>query len=78
MAGDVATTSGSDLVNWTNSSVYLTNTDAASWGNVDFAGFGGTIARAVPEPTTYGAVLLGCGLAFFAYRRQRAGRDAAP
>lgn len=70
MAGDVRASSGSDLVNWNNSSVYLTNTDPNTWGNVDFAGFGGTIARAVPEPQSYGCVLLGTGFVLAALRRR--------
>jgi len=71
MAGDVTATKASDLVNWNNSSVYLTNTDPNSWGNMDFMGFGAQISRPVPEPSTYGALLLGVGLVFFGVRRWR-------
>lgn len=67
MAGDVTATTSSDLVNWNNSNVYLTNTDSSTWGNVDFAGFGAQIARPVPEAQFYGfsvvAVLLALQLA---------------
>jgi len=76
MAGDVTASSGSDLVNWNNSSVYLTNTDPNSWGNMDFMGFGAQISRPVPEPSTYGALFLGAGLACFGLRRWRALRAA--
>lgn len=72
MAGDVSANTASDLVNWNNSSVYHTNTDPNSWGNVDFMGFGAQISKPVPEPSTYGALLLGAGLAFFGRRRWRA------
>ena len=76
MAGDVAVSTSSDLVNWNNSSVYLTNTDATTWGNMDFMGFGAQISRNVPEPSTYGAILFGSGLLFFGLRRWRAARLA--
>lgn len=62
MAGDVSASSGSDLVNWNNSTVYSTTTDPNGWGNADFAAFGGTIARAVPEPQFYGGALLALGV----------------
>jgi len=77
MAGDVAASTSSDLVNWKNSSVYLTNTDATTWGNMDFMGFGAQISRPVPEPSTYGALFLGAALAFFGLRRWRTNRVAA-
>jgi hypothetical protein len=76
MAGDVTASSSTDLVNWNNSSVYRTNTDPTTWGNMDFMGFGAQISRPVPEPSTYGALLLGAGLAFFGLRRWRAARRA--
>ncbi|HLP25649.1 MAG TPA: PEP-CTERM sorting domain-containing protein [Acidobacteriota bacterium] len=76
MAGDVSANSASDLVNWNNSSVYLTNTDPNSWGNMDFMGFGAQISRPVPEPSTYGALFIGASLALFGLRRWRALRNA--
>ncbi|MBI2514292.1 MAG: PEP-CTERM sorting domain-containing protein [Opitutae bacterium] len=76
MAGDVTASTSSDLVNWNNSSVYLTNTDPTTWGNMDFMGFGAQISRPVPEPSTYGALLLGAGLALFGIRRWRMHRVA--
>lgn len=63
MAGDVTASSGSDLVNWSDSSVYRTDTDASTWGNADFAGFGAQIARPVPESPVYGALVLVLGAA---------------
>jgi len=71
MAGDVSTSSGSDLVNWNNSTVYSTNTDPNAWGNADFAGFGGTIARAVPEPPFYGFALLAIGVLARGLKKKR-------
>lgn len=76
MAGDVTAASGSDLVNWNNTSVYQTDTDGATWGNMDFMGFGAQISKPVPEPSTYGALFIGVGLAFFSFRRWRAQRAA--
>ncbi|MBX3737768.1 MAG: hypothetical protein KF715_13815 [Candidatus Didemnitutus sp.] len=75
MAGDVTASSGSDLVNWNNSSVYSTDTDSSTWGNADFAAFGGTIARAVPESQFYGGALLSFGVLIGAlHKRRRASR----
>lgn len=74
MAGDVAANTGSDLVNWNNSSTYATNTDAATWGNVDFAGFGARIAKPVPEPQKYGFTALIAALLAHATLRFRASR----
>ncbi len=76
MAGDVTAGSASDLVNWNNDCVYLTNTDANTWGNMDFMGFGAQISRPVPEPSTYGVLFLGAGLAIFGLRRWRQSRVA--
>lgn len=75
MAGDVAVNSASDLVNWNNSSVYKTNTDGGgdNWGNVDFMGFGGQISRPVPEPSTYGIILMSLMTGGF-YLRRRYGK----
>lgn len=73
MAGDVSASRGSDLVNWNNGWVYDTDTEAGDWGNADFAGLGARIARPVPEPRTYGAVLLAvASLWLFAQRRRLA------
>lgn len=71
MAGDVSASSANDLVNWNNTAVFRTDTDAATWGNVDFAGFGGQLARPVPEPRTYGALLLASLIVALGLRRRR-------
>jgi len=70
MAGDVAPASAANLVNWNNATYYPTNTDPAGYGNMDFMGFGAQISRPVPEPSTYGAILLGLTVAFFGWRRR--------
>lgn len=71
MAGDVAPTTAANLVNWNSTTYYPTNTDPAGYGNMDFMGFGAQISRPVPEPSTYGAIFLGLGVAFFGWRRWR-------
>jgi len=76
MAGDVTPANATDLVNWNNTTYYPTNTDPAGYGNMDFMGFGAQISRPVPEPSTYGAILLGGCVAFFAVRRWRVNRSA--
>lgn len=77
MAGDVAVTDANSLVNWNNTSVYRNNTNADSWGNMDFMGFGAQVARPIPEPETYGLLAAGAGLGFLAWRRRRAVTRAA-
>jgi len=74
MAPDVTPTVASDLVNWQNSSVYRTTTNQVD-GTADFAAFGGRFIRPIPEPSTYGAIFLGVGLAAYGLRR-RFGRSA--
>jgi hypothetical protein len=60
IASDTVVGAASDLVNWGNSAVYLTNTDAAtSAGDMDFMGFGAQLSRYVPEPSTYGLIFGG-------------------
>lgn len=71
MAGDVNASTSSSLVNWSNSSVFRTDTNAATWGNMDFMGFGAQIARPVPEPSTYGAIFVGLAAAFGLWRRRK-------
>jgi hypothetical protein len=77
MAGDVAPATAANLVNWNNSTYYPTNTDPNGYGNMDFMGFGAQISRPVPEPSTYGAIFIGLGSAFFGWRRYRRGLSAA-
>ncbi len=69
MAGDTAPTTAASLVNWNNATIYPTNTDATSYGNMDFMGFGAQIARPVPEPSTYGACLMAFALGLLGLRR---------
>lgn len=71
MAGDTAPTAAADLVNWNNATFYPTGTSSAATGNMDFMGFGATISRPVPEPSTYGAIFIGLSAAFFGWRRYR-------
>ncbi len=77
MAGDVAPTTAANLVNWNSSTYFPTNTDPAGYGNMDFMGFGAQISRPVPEPSTYGALLLGAGIAFIGWHRWRRAQPAA-
>jgi hypothetical protein len=77
MAGDVAPATAANLVNWNNATYYPTNTDPAGYGNMDFMGFGAQISRPVPEPSTYGAIFIGLGAAFFGWRRLRRSSLAA-
>ncbi|HEY9249637.1 MAG TPA: PEP-CTERM sorting domain-containing protein [Rariglobus sp.] len=77
MAGDVVASNASQLIDYTNTSVYLNTTNAGSnpdadYGNVDFAAFGAKISRPVPEPATYGAVFLAGITTLFAWRRRPA------
>lgn len=71
LAGDTAPVVAADLVNWSNTAVFPTNTDPVGVGNMDFMGFGAQISRPVPEPSTYGAILLGLTATFFGWRRYR-------
>jgi hypothetical protein len=77
IASDSVVGAAADLVNWGNSSVYLTNTDAnTSAGDMDFMGFGAQISRRVPEPSTYGLIFSG-GATFLALWRRTRRRAAA-
>jgi hypothetical protein len=69
MAPDVIPTVASDLVNWQNAAVYLTDTDTPE-GTADFSTFGGRFIRPIPEPSTYGAIFLGAGLVAYGLRRR--------
>jgi len=75
MAGDVVASSGSDLVDYTNTSVYLNTTNAgtdpnADYGNVDFAAFGAQISHPAPEPSAYGVIFMGLCLGGWMFRRK--------
>jgi hypothetical protein len=73
-AGDVAFTTTAQMNNWNNATYYPTNTDSATWGNMDFMGFGAQVSRPVPEPSVYGAALLALGASLLGWRRRRAVR----
>lgn len=68
MATDVTNTLA-DLVDWTNASFYPTNTPDSAVGSIDLAGFNGR--RFVPEPATYGALLLFLSVAAVALHRRK-------
>jgi hypothetical protein len=82
MAPDVVPTTAGDLVDWTNATIYPTNTSQVD-GTADFSTFGGRFVRPIPEPSTYGAILMGAGLLGFGLRRRLsrrayAGCDSVP
>jgi len=68
MATDVTNTLA-NMVDWTNASYYPTNTPDSAVGSIDLAGFNGR--RFVPEPATYGAILLFFTVAAIAVRRRQ-------
>ncbi|HWA26695.1 MAG TPA: PEP-CTERM sorting domain-containing protein [Lacunisphaera sp.] len=72
MATDVTNTVA-NLVDWTSATYYPTNT-SDSVGSVDFLGVNGR--RYVPEPSTYGALLLASAGAALGLRRWRRSRLA--
>ena len=67
MATDVSNTTA-NLVDWTNSTYYPTTT-TDTVGSIDLAGFNGR--RFVPEPATYGAILLFVSVIAVALRRRQ-------
>ena len=67
MATDVTNTVA-NLADWTNATYYPTDTPD-SVGSIDLAGFNGR--RFVPEPATYGAILLFFTVAAVAFRRRQ-------
>ena len=71
MAGDTVPVSAANLVNWNTAAYYPTNTSSTATGNMDFMGFGATVSRRVPEPSTYGAIFIGLSALFFGWRRHR-------
>ena len=74
MAYDV-TTGGNmaNLVNWNNTTYYASNTDGTTGGGgIDLSAVNGVLYnQRAPEPSTYGAIFLGSGVAFFGWRRWR-------
>jgi hypothetical protein len=77
MGGDVVASNASQLVNWNSTTNYLTNTSSGGVGNMDFMAFGATVARPVPEPSTYGMILVGVSLAGWMWRKRKAPASAA-
>lgn len=71
MAGDVAADTAVSLVDWTDSSVYKTNTNRNTWGSTDFMAFGAQIAQPIPEPSTYGAIFMGLLTGLYGWRKYR-------
>ena len=65
--------SQANLVNWNNATYYATNTsNATGTGGIDLSAVNGVLYnRRVPEPSTYGAILLGLTVAFLGWRRWR-------
>jgi len=82
MAGDVTATTISNnmanLVDWNNTTYYSTTTDGNSGGGgIDLSAVNGVLYnKRVPEPSTYGAIFIGLGAAFFGWRRYRRGQAA--
>ncbi|WP_175414757.1 PEP-CTERM sorting domain-containing protein [Nibricoccus aquaticus] len=68
MGSDV-TTSVSNLADWRNATYYPTGTTDDN-GGIDLMSFNGRIARPVPEPSTYGALLLGGCVGVWFFRRR--------
>lgn len=69
MALDVTNVSA-NLADWTNATNYSTATADAN-GGIDLAAFNGQLSRRVPEPSTYGALLLGASAALIYWRKTR-------
>lgn len=67
-----------NLVNWNNTTYYASNTNGdTGTGGIDLSAVNGVLYnRRVPEPSTYGAIFLGLGTAFFVWRRHRRGISA--
>jgi PEP-CTERM motif len=75
LMGYDVTTGGNmaNLVDWTNTTYYATNTTGETGsGGIDLSAVNGVLYnRRVPEPATYGAMVLGFGVAFLGWRRWR-------
>jgi hypothetical protein len=73
-----ATSNIANLADWTNATYYPTNTGGSTTiGGIDLVSFNGTIAKPVPEPSTYGAILLGGCLGVWWLRRRSSSAAAA-
>ena len=73
MATD-ATNTVANLADWTNTTYYPTTTADSTIGSLDLIGFNGRLF--VPEPSTYGAILLGATVTLLGWRRYRRGVSA--
>lgn len=75
LMGYDVTTGGNmaNLVDWTNATYYATDTTGdTGTGGIDLSAVNGVLYnRRVPEPSTYGAILLGLTAAFLGWRRRR-------
>jgi hypothetical protein len=62
-----------NLVNWNNTAYYADDTTGATGtGGIDLSAVNGVLYnKRVPEPSTYGAIFIGLGAAFFGWRRYR-------
>lgn len=69
----------SNLVNWNNTTYYASNTTGATGtGGIDLSAVNGVLYnRAVPEPSTYGAILMGAALGGWWLRRRKNAAAAA-
>jgi hypothetical protein len=68
MGSDVTSSIG-NLADWRNATYYPTGTSDEA-GGIDLMSFNGRIARPVPEPSTYGALLLGGCVGVWVWRRR--------
>ena len=73
MGADVTSSVG-NLADWRNATYYPTGTSDEN-GGIDLMSFNGRIARPVPEPSTYGALLLGGCVGVWFFRRRIATRN---
>ena len=73
MSVDVTATNSTQLLDWTNGTFFPTNSDGTTGGGgIDLAAVNGLAFIAVPEPATWGFLLVGLGFAgFCAARKQR-------
>jgi hypothetical protein len=62
-----------NLVNWNNTTYYRSDTTGATGtGGIDLSAVNGVLYnRAVPEPSTYGAILMGAALAGWFWRKRK-------
>jgi hypothetical protein len=66
-----------NLADWTNATYYPTTVPNTQVGGIDLVSFNGTIAKPVPEPSTYGAIFLGGCVTVWWLRRRRSSNESA-